>query len=107
MARYILLLVVLSFALTASASAAMMCCWNMGQGRGAPEMPCHGPDENSDTTSLNCCDEMALCKVPLVYSSADAALDFMTADSPLRSFSYEWALINVTGPPTPPPKLFL
>ncbi len=101
---------IFSFVLTTSVSAAMACCWKVTKNDVIAEPSCHDSDtkdtDQSDVANT-CCDDMALCKVPLVYGSADSVSGLMMAQNDMLPISPEWAFSESTGPPTPPPKLFL
>lgn len=109
MAKYILLFVALSFALTVTASAAMACCWNISQNEMAADLPCHnlGDIDESDSVPFDCCDDMALCEMPLIYDSVDAARDMLFGHETVSPILLGWVFIDSVGPPHPPPKLFL
>ncbi len=111
MAKYILLFVVLSFTLTTTASSAMACCWDMNKKEEiVSEMPCHDmekPDKN-ETQSLNCCSDMMMCKVPLVFDTATSNLiEMVVMYSDSLSIGNQLSFTNNTMPPTPPPKYLI
>ncbi len=98
-----------SFALTTSVSAGMLCCWDMPEDNAKLEQPCHSSDDTAgaETVSLNCCDDMALCEVPLVYGAIDLKLRSILPSAYSQPVFAMWGRVSDAVPPVPPPKLYL
>ncbi len=92
------------FTLTTTASIAMAYCENMKPKE--TNMPCHDLSDvdQENTGNIKCCDDMASCKIPLIYGSLNSSPDMNVEKDELTAFYSNTFFAGNSGPPIPPPK---
>lgn len=102
MKKALLILTLLFFTLSSSASAAMLGCWQKSAQKSV-ETPCH-PVKDVKKKALDCCNDMVTCKTPVVYGPDVVAIGMVKLEPTQSVFAASWVGFVGTGPPTPPPK---
>jgi len=112
LSKIICLIVLCAFTFTASAGGMLRCC-DMPDKTDTQQSPikttsknCHTDQgKSSDKSFNNCCQDMNLCNGSIVFVSNSPLVTVQMIQQSVKLLQNEQLVLNISAPPTRPPKL--